>query len=491
MNRWRRALAAGAGAAILLASHQAGAGRAAPAPSPAALGATDSRFNVRAFGASGDGSTLDSPAINKAITACAAAGGGQVAFPPGRYLSGTLRLANHVTLWFDAGATLIGSTNLNDYQEFHPPADTPEGRFRSHWHRALILGDGVEGARILGPGVIDGNQVFDPRGEERMRGPHTVLLGNSRDLTLRDVSLRDSANYAVLLENCSQVEIRNVRVTGGWDGVHFRGWPGRPCREVTIVGCQFYTGDDAIAGRYWERVLISDCIVNSACNGIRLIGPATHLVIRDCLFYGPGVHPHRTSNRYNMLAAVNLQPGAWDATEGLLDDVLLSDLTIHHVTTPFHFSLQPGNTAGRITVNRVAATEVYRAAASVESWAQGPFTNVVFRDVSIEYTGGGTAAVARLPVKSPGVDARPLPAWGFYARHVQHLALDNVRLRLAKDDARPVLIGENVERLTLESFKYPRLPGAPAPLVLTNVAQLRALDTDLSGLTRPGVEVQP
>ena len=78
---------------------------------------------------------------------------------------------------------------------------------------------------------------------------------------------------------------------------------------MSIVGCQFYTGDDSIAGRYWDNVLISDCIVNSSCNGIRLIGPATHLIVHDCLFYGPGVQPHRTSNRYNMLAGINLQPG--------------------------------------------------------------------------------------------------------------------------------------------------------------------------------------
>src|SRR5262249_52524786 len=155
---------------------------------------------------------------------------------------------------------------------------------------------------------------------------------------------------------CQQVEMRNLKITGGWDGVHFRGWPGRPCRDVSIIGCQFYTGDDAIAGRYWENVLISDCILNSSCNGIRLIGPATHLLIHGCLFYGPGLHPHRSSNRFNMLAGLCLQPGAWDRTEGDLDDVLISDLTMHNVTTPFHFALKPGNTAGKISVSGVTAT---------------------------------------------------------------------------------------------------------------------------------------
>lgn len=377
-------------------------------------------FSVRDYGAEGDGQALDTAPINRAIAACVQAGGGQVLFPPGKYLSGTLRLHNNVTLLLPAGARLVGTTNLAEYGHFQPPAGTPEARFRPEWHRALILADGAENITVQGEGIIDGNQVFDPRGEERMRGPHTILFGNCRGVTIRAVTVVDSANYAVLLENCQDVEVRGVKVTGGWDGIHFRGWPGRPCRTVSIVGCQFFTGDDAIAGRYWENVLISDCILNSSCNGIRLIGPAQHLVIHDCLFYGPGAYPHRTSNRSNMLAGVNLQPGAWDATQGVLDDVLLSDLAMHNVTTPFHFSLKPGNTAGRITVSQVAASGVYRAAASVESWAETPFTNVVFRNVSIEFAGGGTRQDAERQVKAPGVDARSLPAWGFSRGALAH-----------------------------------------------------------------------
>ncbi len=443
-----------------------------------AVAATSGVFSIRDYGATGDGKTLDSAAINKAIEACAAAGGGQVLLPPGKYLSGTVHLKSHVTLFLDAGARLIGTTDLGQYQHPTPPAFMPEARW-GKWHRALILGDGLEDIAIAGQGVIDGNKVFDPTGEEKMRGPHTFVFVSCRDVTIRDVSFVDSANYAIFFQISDQVDIRNVKITGGWDGVHFRGVPDRPCRDVSIVGCQFFTGDDSIAGRYWENTLISDCIVNSSCNGVRLIGPATHLIIHNCLFYGPGIHPHRTSNRHNMLAGLNLQPGGWDATKGSLDDVLISDVTMHNVSTPFHFSLKTGNTAGNIVVSRVTATGVYRAASSVESWAETPFANVVFRDVSIEFKGGGTLEQARLAVKSPGVDARPLPAWGFYARNVRNLQFDNVRLRCEKEDLRPVLICDAVDRLTLDSFKFQRPAGAPDPLVLNDVADVQLRDTDL------------
>ncbi len=452
----------------------------------AVVAATPGVFSIRDYGAAGDGEALDTAAINKAIEACAAAGGGQVLLPPGRYLSGTLRLKSHVTLFLDAGARLVGTTDLNQYQHPTPPDFMPEARW-GKWHRALILADGAEDIAIAGQGVIDGNKVFDPAGEERMRGPHAFVFINCRHVTVRDVSFVDSANYAIFFQISDHVHVRHVKFTGGWDGVHFRGAPQRPCRDVSIIGCQFFTGDDSIAGRYWENTLISDCIINSSCNGVRIIGPATNLIIHDCLFYGPGIHPHRTSNRHNMLAGLNLQPGGWDPTKGSLDDVLISDITMHNVATPFHFSLKPGNTAGSIVVNRVTATGVYRAASSVESWTETPFASVIFRDVTIEYKGGGTQEQARLAVKSPGVDARPLPAWGFYARNVRNFQFDNVRLRYEKEDLRPVLICDAVEQLALDGFKFQRPTAASDPLVLNDVAGVELHDTDLP-IVAPHIE---
>ncbi len=443
----------------------------------AAIAGTPGVFDIREYGAKGDGETLDTPAIHKAIEACAAAGGGQVLLPPGRYLSGTIHLKSRVTLFLNAGATLVGTPDLDQYQQPKIPEFMPEAKW-GKWHRALILGDGLEDIAIAGQGVIDGNKVFDPTGEERMRGPHTFVFVNCRKVTVRDVSFADSANYAILFQISDQVEIRNVKFTGGWDGVHFRGAPNRPCRDVSIIGCQFFTGDDSIAGRYWVNTLISDCIVNSSCNGIRLIGPAKHLIIHNCLFYGPGVYPHRSSNRHNMLAGINLQPGGWDATEGALDDVMISDVTMHNVSTPFHFTLKSGNTAGNIIVNRVTATGVYRAASAIESWAETKFTNVVFRDMTVEYKGGGTLEDARKTVKSPGVDARSLPAWGFHARNVQNLQFDNVRLRFEKEDLRPVLICTGVDRLILEDFKFSRLPEVHEAMVLNDTMHVRLGNAD-------------
>jgi hypothetical protein len=314
-----------------------------------------------------------------------------------------------------------------------------------------------------------------------MRGPHAVLFGDSRNVVLRDVRIHDAANYAVLLQRTSHVEVRGIECAGGWDGVHCRGRKDQPCRDVRIIDCEFSTGDDCIAGGYWQDTLIDRCVINSSCNGIRLIAPARNLIVHDCLFYGPGRHEHRTSreqHRTNMLAGLCLQPGAWMATEGVLDDVKVSDVVMHDVTTPLHLSIKPGNTAGRVWVDRLTATGVNLAAASLESWAEAPIGRVCLRDVSLEFTGGGVIDPARTEVRAPGVDARPLPAWGLYARNVETLQLENVRLGVAKDDARPALIAEHVGTIDLDALKLPR--GGLAPVVLNDVREVRLSATTVT-----------
>jgi hypothetical protein len=458
----------------LLAGRAAAAESTAPDPNPP----VSRVFSVAAFGAAGDGRALDTAAIHRAIEACSQAGGGQVLFPPGRYLSGTVHLRSRVALRLEAGATLVGTTNLDQYVSPEVPSFMPEARW-GKWHRALILGENVEDVTISGEGVIDGNKVFDATGEERMRGPHTIVFVNCRRFLIRDISLVDSANYAIFFQVSDDIEIRNVSFIGGWDGVHFRGAPRRWCRNVNIIGCRFYTGDDSIAGRYWDNTVISDCIINSSCNGIRLIGPATRLIVDRCLFYGPGLRPHRSSARTNMLSGVILQPGAWDKTEGLLDDVLLSNNTMRDVASPVTIWTKPGNLVGGITIAGLTATGVYRSALSVESWSDLPVTNVVIRNASVEFAGGGKAEQANQPVRGPGVDSRPLPAWGLYARNVERLTIEDSRLTCATADLRPVIFAEGVRELNLDHLRYTPVRGVQAPLVTTNVAKVTSTGTVL------------
>ena len=443
--------------------------------------AADREFNVRDFGAVGDGSTLDTDAINRAVEACSAGGGGRVLLPKGHYLSGTVHLRSKVELFLAEGAVLMGTTNLDLYQTLAATNASPELPV-SRWHRALVLGQGAHDISIAGQGVIDGQHVFDPRGEERMRGPHTIILGSCSNVVLRDVLMTNAGNYALLFFFTDAVTVTNATFAAGWDGVHFRGSPRRWCHDVLITGCRFYTGDDSIAGSYWTNVVITNCVINSSCNGVRLIGPALRSVIARCDFPGPGVHPHRTSGaarRTNMLAGICLQPSAWGGMPGPLDDFRIEDITMKNVAAPLHLATRAGNPAGRITVERVRATGVYRAPCSVESWGEARFDEVVLRDVQVDFEGGGSPADARLPVRMPGVDARKLPAWGFYARGVNRLRLENVRLGCERDDARPMFLADGLGLLALDRFDFSRPAAMKDWMSLTNVEAIVLRETDL------------
>lgn len=413
----------------------------------------ETRINVRQHGAIADGKTLDTAAIQKAIDACAKAGGGTVVLTAGRYLSGTFFLRSHVNLHLEADARLIGTSDLAQYMvplpSGPPPAVIPGNQLRS-----LIAGENLENIAITGPGTIDGNKVFNPHGEEKRRGPHTIFLKNCRNVRVRDVTIVDSANYAIYFNTSDDVEVRNANFVGGWDGVHWRGTPKQWCKNVKIVGCQFATGDDSIAGMYWDQTEIKDCIINSSCNGIRLIGPATRLTISNNRFSGPGKQPHRTSGRTNMLGAIYLQPGGWDATTGPLDDVIMQNNVMSDVAAPVTVCVKPGNTVGRITVDGLRATGVYRAAMSVETWAESPIDQVVLRNVHIEYTGGGTASQAAASVPPPKIDPRVLPVWGLYARNIRLLTLDDMRLTTATSDLRPVSKFDLVGKVNQKDFQF-------------------------------------
>ncbi len=430
-------------------------------------------FDVRRFGTRGDGVSLDTDALNAAITACATAGGGEVMVPAGRYLTGTVHLRSDVALRLDEGAEIVGTPDLDHYASFTPPPNCslPPPR----WHRALVLGENVHNVTITGRGVIDGASVCDPKGEEHIRGPHAILIANSRDVSIRDITVRDAGNYAVLMEFTRRAAVRGVTITGGYDGVHLRGWIDHPCRDVTIRDCSFETGDDCIAGWYWQDTRIERCTLNSSCNGVRLFGPARGVTIRDCIIVGPGKSPWRTSgllHHTSMLAGLCIQPGAWADTPGIVDDVHVSNVTMRNVATPFHIATRSPSTIGRILIDHLTATGIYRAAGSVESWSALPIERFEMRDSMLSFTGGfgpvfsdpGETAVALATsqsraspqdVQPPGVNPRALPAWGLYVRHVRRLCLDHVELKLDRADPRPPMIDHDVATVEMADVIFP------------------------------------
>jgi polygalacturonase len=174
-----------------------------PSSADSSRGHAPGGVSVLTFGATGDGKTLDTPAINKAIDAAAAAGGGTVYFPAGTYLCYSIHLKSSVALYLDAGSTILAAsvppegTTTGGYDPAGPPQ--PWEKFQdfghNHWHNSLLWGEDLHDVAILGPGLISGKGLSRgdsraiPRAENPGVGNKAIALKNCRNVILRDFSI--------------------------------------------------------------------------------------------------------------------------------------------------------------------------------------------------------------------------------------------------------------------------------------------------------------
>ena len=222
-------------------------------------------FDVKSYGAKGDGKALDSPAINQAIEAAAAAGGGTVQFPAGTYLTGSIRLRSNLTLQFEPGTTLEASADPSAYDAAEPNQwDKFQDFGHSHFHNSLIWGEGLDNVSIEGPGLIGGKALERERGAA---GDKAIALKLCRKVTLRDFSILSGGHFGILATGVDNLTIDNVTIDTNRDGVDVDS-----CRNVRISNLSVNTpNDDAIVlkgthalgfARPTENVTIVNCLVS-------------------------------------------------------------------------------------------------------------------------------------------------------------------------------------------------------------------------------------
>jgi polygalacturonase len=256
-------------------------------------GVSSAPLNVRAFGAAGDGVTKATAAFQKALDACAAAGGGEVVVPAGNYLIGSIELKSLTTLRLEREAHLLGSPDLEDYPVI-------KVRWEGRWidgHRALICAQNATNVGMVGPGRISGNPALG--GRQMPRRPVLIEPINCTGVRFEDFSTEHRSMWSIHPTYCEKVVARNltIRTTGGnGDGIDVDS-----CRQVRIEHCDIDTGDDCIAiksgrgmegyrlARPTEDVLISDCTLGDsifACIGIgsETSGGIRNVRIERCKF---------------------------------------------------------------------------------------------------------------------------------------------------------------------------------------------------------------
>jgi hypothetical protein len=432
-------------------------------------------FNIKDYGAVGNGQSLNTESINKAINACAEAGGGTVLVPAGRFLTGTVQLKSNVTLFLDKDAALMATGDKSQFKGADvKPEDEEEPigigtNNMNYWTRSIILLEKVENVTIKGTGTIDG-MVIVP---EPHREIHGIMVTESKNIVISDITVTRAGNWSIVGFYVDDFRVSNVTVTDGYDGIHVRSG-----KKLVFDNCKLYSRDDAIAGGYWVDALITDCTLNSACNGIRIVLPVINLEIRNCYIVGPGVFGHYRGPVENpwitsTLTGIIMQPGAWAKGPGILDRIYIHDITIKDVQTALTFVLNERNTAKDILVENVTATGVSRNACSVEAWpAESKFENIKFKNVSVSYKITDTDLLKVNDFERPRTESRPLPFWGFYVRNVKNIEFENVKLDFKGLEVRSAMGFDNVERVILKNVHYKKVEGIQ-PLVYSDKIKIK------------------
>ncbi|WP_245605169.1 glycoside hydrolase family 28 protein [Niabella soli] len=443
-------------------------------------------IKVTDYGAKGDGTTLNTVAIQKAIDACNAKGGGHVIFPAGRYVSGTVLLKNNVTLQLEKDAWIIGSTDVNDYTNPDPFKDglgVDVG-----W--ALIAAVDVKNVGIVGAGGVDGQgsklkerQILtDTRPESQRWGRRPFLLRVVRcdGVLVKGVSLNYSAAWTshYFQSRNLQLEQLKIRSTGVAhnDGIDIDG-----CQEVRISNCDIVSGDDALCFKTTSskmkcnNIIVSDMKLKSNQAGIKMgtesMAGFENISIRNCVIYD-------TKNGGIKLLSVD---GAQ------IRNVIISDIKMMNIRTPILLRLgvrlsvfRKGQDVQQKTglfekvvlknIEAVSADSTQLKAASgilITGIPEHKLSGVTLENIRIELPGGGTADEAGADVPE-AIDKYPevktfgpvIPAYGIWARHVSNINIKNVSFRLRRSDGRPAVLLQDAQQLRMQGSVLPATKGA-------------------------------
>jgi polygalacturonase len=475
-------------------------------------------FDIRAYGARGDGVTIDTPAINHAIADANTRGGGTVRFPPGTYACYSVHLKSKVVLYLEPGATILAASvpaegaksGAYDAAELNKPWDDYQDYGHNHWHNSLIWGEDIHDFAILGPGLIWGKGLSRgaselPLAETPGMGNKTIGLKNCHNVILRDFSVLDGGHFAILATGVDNLTIDNLLIDTNRDGIDVD-----CCRNVRISNCSVNSPfDDAICpkssfapgyARPTENVTISNCYVTGAYEvGTMLDGTwkrwssdkaqqAKVLPYFPEEFNGSIKLGTESNGGFRNIAISNcLFDGckgfALESSDGaVVEDITLTGITMRDCTnTPLFLRLggrmrgpkgaKVGTMKRIIMSNIVCSNSVSRLGGGgiIAGIPGHPIEDIKIHDVYFEHSGGGTKAMAALtPPESPQDDPWPdpdmfgdIPASGFFLRHVNNVEFTNVEIAFRQPDARPVFWMDHVDGVDLFHVKTPKALSGP------------------------------
>lgn len=472
------------------------------------------KFDVRSFGATGSGTTLDTAAINRAIDAAAAAGGGTVVFPAGAYLSYSIHLKSNVNLFLGPGATIVAADTpaSGSGGGYDPPEPNQWDHYQdfghSHWHNSLIWGENLSNFSVAGPGRIWGKGLsrgINPEVLPPGVGNKSISLKNCHNVTIRDISILHGGHFAILATGVDNLTIDNLLIDTNRDGIDID-----CCRNVRVSNCSVNSPwDDGICpkssfalgyARPTDNVTIANCYVTGGYEEGTLLdatfkrfAPEAKVPRNGRIKCGTESNGGFRNITITNCVVEDCHGIALETVDGgLLEDVTISNIAMRDVVdVPFFLRLgsrmrgPEGVTVGhlrRVLISNVVVSNANSKQAAIISGIPDHYIeDVRFHDIYIQHGGGGTKEDADITppelengYPEPGRFGR-IPAQGFFIRHVKGIEMRDIEIRALQPDTRPAFVLDDVEGADFIHIKLPENAGSS--FALKNVKDFEVLQS--------------
>ena len=293
-------------------------------------------FNVKDFGATGDGINKDTDAFKKAISECQKNGGGTLYIPAGIYLTGPIHLKSNITLYIENGAVLKFSQDIDDYPTVYTRWEGEEAEVYS----PLIYGEDIENIAVTGFGTIDGQGMLWwnllRKKELRYPRPRGISFYRSRNITIDGIRIINSPSWTVNPIECENITVNNIKIQNPYDSPNTDGINPESCRGVRISNCYIDVGDDCVTLKSGtedcreripcENITVTNCIMAHGHGGVvigsEMSGGVRNVVISNCIFEGTdrGIRIKTRRGR-----------------GGIVEDIRVSNIVMKNVICPFAF----------------------------------------------------------------------------------------------------------------------------------------------------------
>ncbi len=464
-------------------------------------------YNILNAGAKGDGVTLNTLSIQKAIDSISSSGGGKILIPPGTFLTGTLQLKSHIHLYLEEGAVLKGSPNLKDYKIYQA-----EGYELSHY--GVLYAQNENNITISGPGVIDGNEeVFflwnqakkiewggaaNTRQKDAFRsvsegigdGPvvplqrprQMVIFSECREITLRDIQLLRSPFWTLHFADCDGVLVSGVRIKTSLDTPNSDGLDITSCSNVRVSDCDIRTGDDAIAitgyARHFElpgyvnkyraseNITISNCQLQSRSSGIRIGFLDQNSVSRI------------TIQNVNIMDS-NRGIGIFVRDEGSISDVYISQVTIQtrlHTGDwwgngePIHLSAVRGTANGPLgKIRNIHFRDIYCTGENgilLYGSEESPLEDLSFENLTFQFEGSKlqNAAGGNIDLRGAFGNRQLFSSdiSAIYGQHLRNVYFNRAKVTWKQDVSAP-FYKHGIHLTDFEKLKLYQIQTSPSP----------------------------